>query len=100
LREAPPVEIIHVSLRTGAHETSGHNRSAIESSLVIELFAMDQPAGPIELPANPIKTESTIQHIETEKFGYVLSLGLGFFQISVVFLEKVTFPGQKMLNMG
>jgi len=35
---------------------------------------------------------------ETEKSCYVLSLG--FFQISVASLEKATFPGQKMLNMG
>jgi hypothetical protein len=48
--------------------------------------------------SKPIKTESTIQRIKTEKFHYILSLG--FFQISVVSLEKVTFPGQKVLNMG
>src|SRR5262249_53476012 len=44
--------------------------------------------------AKPIKTESTILRIETEKFCYILSLG--FFQISVASLEKVTFPGQKV----
>jgi hypothetical protein len=48
--------------------------------------------------AKPIKTESTIQSIETEKFCYILSLG--FFEISVASLERVTFPGQKVLNMG
>jgi hypothetical protein len=45
-----------------------------------------------------IKTESTIQGTESEKFYYILSLG--FFKISVASLEKVTFPGQKVLNMG
>jgi hypothetical protein len=44
MHEAPPVEIIHVSLRARADEASGHYWPAIEPSLVIELLAMDQPA--------------------------------------------------------
>src|ERR1019366_6864041 len=51
VNKATPVEIIHVSLRAGAHEASGHNWPAVEPSLVIELLPMDQPAGSLALRA-------------------------------------------------
>src|SRR5262249_15564322 len=36
--------------------------------------------------------------MKTENVRYILSLG--FFQISIASLERVTFPWQKVLNMG
>src|SRR5208283_5032942 len=38
VNEALPVEIVHVSLGTGSHETSGHHRPVVEPASLVEGF--------------------------------------------------------------
>jgi hypothetical protein len=51
MHEATPVKIINVSLRARAHKARGYNHTPVEASLVIELLAMDQPAGSLSICA-------------------------------------------------
>src|SRR5438046_1666441 len=52
--EPVPVEIVHVSLRTGAHEAGGHNLSAVKPALLVERLAVDQSPGTLTLPSSAL----------------------------------------------
>ena len=53
VHEAAPVEVVHVPLRAGPHESGGHDRPAVEPALLVERLAMDQPARPLAISLRP-----------------------------------------------
>ena len=51
MREAAPVDVVHVPLWAGPDEARGHDLAAIEAALLVERLAVDQPAGALAVLA-------------------------------------------------
>jgi hypothetical protein len=79
VRETPPVEIIHVSLRAGAHEASGYNWPTVKSTPVIELLAMDKPTGSFAFRASAgfLYDEPFRKPPDADSFGGLTGIVLG-----------------------